>query len=268
MTERGATEYQELAPHGWASDFPTFREAPSPYVRDRLLAFLPDASPEQLAAWDESIPPLQREVGEVLTATNGAAEYGTILEYQLPLNHRRPDILLLMGGTVLVVEAKGKDRPSQADIDQVAAYARDLSSYHELCEERPVHPILMLMRGRGRMGEQSGVHVIGPDALDELAEDLNGSPGATAIDTQAFLGLDRYRPLPSLVRAARELFETGDLKRIKRAAAATGPAIEVLTRVAHEAATTKPPIFGPCNRLARHWQDARRPAIRARVVSR
>ena len=62
------------------------------------------------------------------------------------------------------------------------------------------------------------------------------SARAAAIDTRAFLGLDRYRPLPSLVKAARELFETGDLRRIRRAAAATQPAIDVLTRVAHEAA--------------------------------
>lgn len=239
MTDRGGPDYPELSPHGWASTFPAFREAPAPYVRDQLLAFLPDASPEQLAAWDESIPPLQREVGEVLQLTDAATEYGTILEYQLPLNHRRPDIVLLMGGSVLVVEAKSKDRPSQADLDQVAAYARDLSAYHELCETRPVHPVLMLTRASGRLGQQAGVHVVGPDALDSVASDLNGSPEMAAIDAKAFLGLDRYRPLPSLVRAARELFETGDLKRIKRAAVATKPALDVVTQIAHEAAQTR-----------------------------
>jgi hypothetical protein len=239
MGERGGTEYPELSPHGWESTFPAFREASAPYVRSQLSAFLPDASPEQLSAWDESIPPLQREVGEVLLADARAGAYGTILEYQLPLNHRRPDIVLLMGGSVLVVEAKGKERPSQADLDQVAAYARDLAAYHELCETRPVHPVLMLTRAVGRLGQQAGVHVIGPDALDGLATDLGGSPDLTAIDTRAFLGYERYRPLPSLIRAARELFETGALRRIKRAAAATHPALDVLSEVAHEAARTK-----------------------------
>ena len=239
MGERDGSEYPELSPHGWASTFPAFREAPAPYVRNRLTAFLPDASADQLAAWDESIPPLQREVGEVLQANEMANGYGAILEYQLPLNHRRPDILLLMGGSVLVVEAKGKDRASQADLDQVAAYARDLAAYHDLCETRPVHPVLMLTRATGRIGQQAGVHIVGPDALDGLATDLDGSSDLTAIDARAFLGYERYRPLPSLVRAARELFETGDLRRIKRAADATRPALDVLTKVAHEAAQTK-----------------------------
>ncbi|MGH2967184.1 MAG: DNA/RNA helicase domain-containing protein [Solirubrobacterales bacterium] len=239
MGESGGTDYPELSPHGWESSFPVFRETPAPYVESRLSAFLPDASTEQLAAWRESIPPLQREVGEVLEADAHARGYGTILEYQLPLNHRRPDILLLTGGSVLVVEAKGKARASQADLDQVSAYARDLAAYHELCEFIPVHPILMLTRASGRIGRQAGVHIIGPDALDGLVEDLGGSAGLTPLDTRAFLGYDRYRPLPSLIRAARELFETGDLRRIKKAAGATKPALEVLTSVAHEAARAK-----------------------------
>lgn len=239
MGERPRTEYPVRATSGWASTFPAFREAPAPYVRGRLSAFLPDASPEQVAAWDESIPPLQREVGEVLVRDDRAADYGAILEYQLPLNHRRPDALFLLGGSVLVVEVKGKDRPSRADIDQVSAYARDLRAYHESCQGRPVHPILMLTRAQGRLGLDGGVHVVGPDVLDELVEELDGPPVTPLVEPDEFLSAERYRPMPSLVKAARELFETGDLRRIRRAAAATGPAIATLTAVAHEAAASK-----------------------------
>ena len=41
------------------------------------------------------------------------------------MESRRPDVVLLVGDGVLVVELKGKTGPSQADIDQAAAYARD-----------------------------------------------------------------------------------------------------------------------------------------------
>ncbi len=239
MGETPSSEYPVLAPHGWMSSFPAFREAPEPYIRDRLSAFLPDASAEQLRAWDESIPPLQHEVGEVLDRDGSARAYGTILEYQLPLNHRRPDALLLMGGSVIVIEAKGKDRPSQADLDQVSAYARDLSAYHDLCDGRPVHPVLLLTRAQGRVGNQGGVQILGPDALDGWLRELDDSFGSPQIEAVDFLGVERYRPLPALVHAARELFETGDLRRIRRAAAGTDPAVEVLARTAHEAARTK-----------------------------
>ena len=43
---------------------------------------------------------------------------------------RRPDVVILIGGTVLVLEFKDYRVPLQAHIDQVAAYARDLRNYH------------------------------------------------------------------------------------------------------------------------------------------
>ena len=44
------------------------------------------------------------------------------------MESRRPDALLLVGGGVLVIELKGKLEPSQADIDQAAAYRATCSA--------------------------------------------------------------------------------------------------------------------------------------------
>ena len=229
--------YPTASPHGWASSFRAFREATPEYVRSRLVALVPDASPEQVSAWDESIPPLQAELGEAIARDARAASFDTVLEYRLPLNHRRPDVLLLMDGSVLVVEVKGKARATQADLDQVAAYARDLRAYHESCADIAVKPVLMLTRAAGRIGRQGPVDVVGPDAIDELIAEYGGT--APPVRAAEFLDPERYRPLPSLVKAARELFETGDLRRVRRASAATAPAIEAVSRIAHEAARTR-----------------------------
>src|SRR4029079_17622973 len=167
----GETNYPE-AEHAWSSTFPTFRETPAPYIRDALAAFLPVSSVQQLKAWDESIGPLQREVGEVLTRDPGADEYTAILEYQLPLEHRRPDVILLIGGAVLVLEFKSKARAEQADLDQASAYARDLRAYHRACEEHSVSAALVLARASGRIGSPGSVAVVGVDAIDGLADDL------------------------------------------------------------------------------------------------
>src|SRR6185295_17203619 len=59
------------------------------------------------------------------------------------------------------------------------------------------------------------------------------------IDRARFLQEDAYRPLPTLVEAARELFDSGELRTIHRAQAATDPAIESITQIIHEAARTK-----------------------------
>lgn len=231
------SDYPE-SDHGWSSDFPKFQETPAPYIRQSLIDFLKIVSPEQLAAWDESIPPLQLGVGDVLDHAPMAAGYSTILEYQLPMEHRRPDVILLMGGAVLVLEIKGKNRVDLADVDQASGYARDLRAYHRECEDRPVHPVLVLMRGSGRLGEVAGVEVIGPDGLESLVGDLKVATSAALISQRAFLDPEAYRPLPTIVEAARELMETGQLRRIKRADSETRPTLEYMTAVAHEAAKT------------------------------
>ena len=117
MTDRART--------GWESSFSEFREAQPKRIRERLVAFIKDASTEQIRAWDDAIPPLQTEVSEVLVRDELARHYSAILEYELPMESRRPDVILLVGSCVTVIEFKGKLYPTQADLDQAAAFTRD-----------------------------------------------------------------------------------------------------------------------------------------------
>ena len=164
----------------------------------RLAAFIGDPSPEQMTAWKLlSTPPLQGEIGEVMARERRADTYEAILEYELPLEFRRPDVILLAGGSVFVLEMKGKAGASQADVDQAAAYARDLRAYHRECANRPVHPLLVLTRAKGRVGERSGVHVVGMDAVDDLVEELNGVATPNPVLPG---GLPRRRRLPAAAK--------------------------------------------------------------------
>ena len=227
------------AGHGWASDFPAFRQTPAIQIRGSLQAFLKDAGASQIRAWDRSIPSLQREVGEVMAADQMARGYAAILEYELPLEFRRPDVVLLMGGPVLVLELKGKRFASQADIDQAAGYVRDLRAYHRECANRPVHGAVVLTEASGEVDRDGEIRVVGIDAVDHLADELDLKDSQAILDPSRFLSIDAYRPLPSLIEAARELFDRGDLRRIRRAAAATDPALQRITEIVHEAARTK-----------------------------
>jgi hypothetical protein len=51
---------------GWESTFPDFTTSPAASIRESLAAFAGDVGQGQLDAWRDSIPPLQREVREVL----------------------------------------------------------------------------------------------------------------------------------------------------------------------------------------------------------
>ena len=81
---------------------------------------------------------------------------------------RRPDFVILAEGSVVVLELKGKTIPSQADIDQVASYARDLRAYHRECENREVLPVVVPTRSNDIIDQVDGVYVSSPDKLDEL----------------------------------------------------------------------------------------------------
>ena len=221
---------------GWNSKFPYFKSTPSKFIREKLSSYVKDASPAQVRAWDDSIPPLQSEVGEILQTDKAAPEYTTILEYSLPMESRRTDVIFLAKSSVVVLELKGKQRPSQADIDQAAAYVRDLRCYHSECSDRPVLALCVPMKARGYIGCQHDVHILGPDAVDEFVEGLPYDPKLYPVSPADFLAESAYRPLPTLVRAARELFETGDLRPIRRARAATDPSVFKIKEIIHDAA--------------------------------
>lgn len=227
------------ARHGWESDFPTFRSTPPARVSERLRAYVGDASPEQVRAWADAIPSLQQEVDEVLVRDVLAKEYSAILEYELPMEARRPDVLLLVGAGVMVVELKGRLDATQADIDQASAYARDLRCYHRECAERDVVPVLVPTRARGYVTYRDGVHITGPDALDGLISEISSSHPGPAIDRARFLDETAYCPLPTLVEAARELFRSGTLRKVKRGWDATQPSIESISRIIHQASLTQ-----------------------------
>jgi len=112
----------QQARYGWGSSFPAFSRTPARVIRGHLEEFARDAGERQVRAWDDTIPPLQREVEEVLSVNEDAAAYSAILEYELPLESRRPDVVLLARSAVVILELKGKLSPAQADLDQASAY--------------------------------------------------------------------------------------------------------------------------------------------------
>jgi hypothetical protein len=227
------------ANHGWGSLFPEFRDTQPRVIRLQLGRFVVDASREQVRAWSDSIPLLQREVRELCELNVAANECTAILEYELPLESRRPDVVLLVRGAIVVLELKGKETPTQADLDQAAAYARDLRCYHRACDGRQVHAVVVPTRARGRSEVHDGVHVVGPDMLNALVQELQPSWTSPVLRAKEFLAADAYRPLPTLVQAARELFQSGTIRRVWRAAADTDPTVDEISRIVHEAASTR-----------------------------
>ena len=224
--------------YGWQSDLREFSASEPRVVRMRLQRFVADASAEQLRAWDQSIPWLQREFSELAVRDAASPAYTTILEYELPRDSRRPDVIVLERGCVAVLELKGALHPSRAALDQALGYARDLRAYHAACADRVVTPVLLVRGADVEPIERDGVYVVNPTGLDSLLARLSVS-GEPVISPSDFLSLDAYAPLPTIVQAARELFHRRELPMIEKARAGTDPALQYISGIAREAAQTR-----------------------------
>ncbi|HEX8940113.1 MAG TPA: DNA/RNA helicase domain-containing protein [Candidatus Limnocylindrales bacterium] len=171
---------------------------------------------QQEAAWSHEVACLSTG----LHLASEAAQWGVILEYELPFEGgRRPDVVLLAGDRVLVLEFKDTSAPGQADIDQARAYARDLAEYHSCCRDRAVAPLLVLPHTRGRR-RVDDVELVDCLALSGALQEFAGGEPQPALSCL----LDgMYSPLPSLVRAARLVWEREPLPFIRRAESAGIP---------------------------------------------
>ena len=224
---------------GYSSSFEKFVSDESSAIIKTLKSYVSDASDSQIKAWQDSIKVLKSTVHE-LKNTNPEiySNSSIILEYTIPLESRRVDAILLLGDVVISTEFKGKNMPLMADIDQAAAYARDLKAYHRVCDSSAVKCVLVLSEGFTGYEEKGSVEIIGSEGLTQFCIDcISQSKGQ--LNLEDFLSLESYQPLPSLIKAARELFSSGTLTRIHRAAAATEPTLFECSSIIHKTAKNK-----------------------------
>ena len=81
----------------------------------------------QIRAWDDCFNVLHEEFKNI----DFHAETYLVFEYELHRERgRRPDVLLLSGNSVYMLEFKQYNLPTLAQIDQASAYGRDLEHYH------------------------------------------------------------------------------------------------------------------------------------------
>ncbi|MDP2858742.1 MAG: DUF2075 domain-containing protein, partial [Bacillota bacterium] len=231
------------SPYGWYGSVSEFLGADegawlSSLQAHHLRCMNMAADGGQMAAWRESFRILKQQFPSLISLRPGAADWKVVFEYELPRERgRRPDLVLLATSDILVVEFKEQDAPLEAHEDQVAAYARDFKNYHEGSHEWPLHPILVATKYRGPVLERRGVQFISPDSLHAVIHSVVTDATGSHIDPDRWVSSD-YAPLPSLVQAARDIFNKQPLPQIKRALSAGIPytiaSLLAITRAARE----------------------------------
>lgn len=225
------------APYAWAGTVAAFLETPEEEILQRLTRFARETGAPQLFAWDRSVGALRRELGNCVPAAGG---FGLVLEFELHRSGgRRPDLILLENGVVIVVEFKNRVQAEPADLDQVLGYVRNLADYHAGCRGRTLIPVLVPVGMSGEAVDIRGVRVVPPEGLGKLVRELARSGAGKTADATAWTAAP-YEPLPALVDAARLLFERQPLPRIRRAESARIPeAVDLIETSIRDARTSK-----------------------------
>src|SRR5262245_56542329 len=173
---------------GWAGTVGEFLATPierwlASIAEHHLRLMGCDPAGSQSIAWIAEHEVMVAALRAAAIAEPSVPEWGIAFEYELPLEGgRRPDVVVLAGQAVLVLEVKSSARVALSDVDQVAGYARDLADYHEATHDRPVTPLLVLMAAPvGFADRVEDVVVCAPDAITAYLLDGH-EPGSADVD--------------------------------------------------------------------------------------
>src|SRR5207237_9722610 len=118
-------------PYAWLGDVQTFLDTPEDEILRKLTSFAKETGAPQVLAWDRTLRTLRDELGACLP---DAARFELVLEFEVPRSGgRRPDLIILENGTVLVVIFKNRMIAELADLNHVIGHTTALSAFHDVC---------------------------------------------------------------------------------------------------------------------------------------
>lgn len=150
-----------------------------------------------------------------------------IFEYEIPRLGKRIDVVLLLRGIIFCLEFKvGQKDALQADVEQVMDYALDLKNFHRFSHDRVIVPILVpTKRVTSTNGFQPSVYddqiynplISGADNLQSLiVAVLNHAHATDENGTITDWLISPYTPTPTIIEAARALYENHSVEDITR----------------------------------------------------
>jgi len=184
-----------------------------------------NASPSnsQIKAWENSILDLKIQIKQLNNLMPISKNWTIIFEYEIPRERgRRPDVIILTSNKVLILEFKGYNNVLQSHVDQTAAYARDIKNYHSESHEYDVYPILVLNKYIEKLDDKFTIDICDSKSIFQTISKITVNESSYVIDPEKWVNA-AYDPLPSLVKAARYVFQNEDLPNIRRATSAGIP---------------------------------------------
>lgn len=171
---------------------------------------------QQINSWRRQIRELNQTLDRFPDAT-------LLLEFEIPRIGKRVDAILILNGSILVLEYKvGAKTYDATSIDQAYDYALDLKNFHKASHHLNIVPVLIATDAPSK----SPILEIGVDGIaspllansDNLLTVLNllsANLPKVGIDADAWIN-STYHPTPTIVEAAQALYKGHKVEEISR----------------------------------------------------
>jgi len=148
-----------------------------------------------------------------------------IFEYDIPRLGKRIDVVLLLKGIIFCLEFKvGETRILENDLDQVLDYALDLNNFHKYSENKLIVPILIAtecathstdVQMSGYSDRVLNPLITGKETVADIIKDvISNYPNEEPVNRDWIIS--PYAPTPTIIEAARALYENHSVEDITR----------------------------------------------------
>ena len=165
----------------------------------------------------------RRQIRELKQTLIGFPDAILLLEFEIPRIGKRVDGILILNGSILVLEYKvGAKTYDATSIDQAYDYALDLKNFHKASHHLTIVPVLIATDAPSKSPNlEIGVDGIASPLLansDNLLTVLNllsTTLPKVGLDADAWIN-STYHPTPTIVEAAQALYKGHKVEEISR----------------------------------------------------
>lgn len=182
-----------------------------------------------VVSWERTIAVLKQTLSTLSAEYPTAADWGLLLEYEIPRRERRIDAVLLAGATIIVLEFKtGDSGDAPAARRQAEHYALDLRDFHRESRGKTLVPVVVMSVGPPFVPTDVAPYVDPVKAVlnanDEslhqaIAHVIQHYPrdGCAGQTDLSKWDQSPYAPVPSIVEAAQMLFSKQSVRELSHA---------------------------------------------------
>ncbi|PFM94292.1 hypothetical protein COJ53_00690 [Bacillus cereus] len=222
--------------YGWAGTIEQFKQLDVQFFIKQLLDHVYKTNTKdpkidsQKRAWIDSFKKLQD-----LFNRFSNLDASLIFEYEiLRGGGRRPDVLLLINGYLMVLECKSYNIVSPSEYIQTSLYMRDLEHYHSAIQESDMQVIGVLLLTNYEsehwvFQKEYQVTLSTVDGLEIILKRILNKTEAPTITLEELIN-GVYEPSPSMLEAARSILNNEPLPDIKAVSSSNFPEVQQTVR--------------------------------------